>query len=178
MKAINLSKKRFPVLRKLTLKHKMIVYLGYADSKMRLWARLAIRRGDLCPAKVSNPACDSPVSFCMFGLEKSSELFSIMQIWWLWSTNVYNCLNNSTWAIAAIKTNYFRLLFCVDSPYNSVDINSGNSCDTWFKSQVDGVNLIAWICPFYWLKAPFFGTMVWHQSSKSDKLHVSVWYMQ
>ena len=54
-------------------------------------------------AKVSNPACDSPVSFCMFGLEKSSELFSIMQIWWLWSTTVYNWLNNSNWAISAIK---------------------------------------------------------------------------
>jgi len=35
-----------------------------------------------------------------------------------------------------------------------------------------------WICPFYWLKASLFGTMIWHQSSKSDKVHVSIWYMQ
>ena len=50
-----------------------------------------------------------------------------------------------------------------DISNKSVDIKSEICLDIRFKSQLRGVNPSLWICPFYCLKAAFFGPTVWHQ---------------
>ena len=54
------------------------------------------------------------------------------------------------------------VLIFADTVNISVDISSENCLDIRFISQLRGVNPNLWICPFYCLKAAFFGPTIWH----------------
>jgi len=56
---------------------------------------------------------------------------------------------------------------------NSLKIHFGYLGDIQTQKGGSGTR----ICPFYLSKAAYLGTPIWHQAKKSDRVHVSVWYL-